>query len=171
MQWWVPRGTSWTVTSKLTGRDPEKLSGVVATWNKLNLTPSANRTTAPLTSSWSEYRRRTDSWGGAKKQLTTPPQWGWKTLHQRKNELLEAPEIIFWKKGQSHFLKGWEMGHACLLDFSPGLANSLDVQTECALHPDSSWAAGPSKACCSSQVPSRSHPAPLSEVNDQEMAS
>ena len=34
MRWWVPRGTSGTATSKLTGRDPEKPSRV--TWNKLN---------------------------------------------------------------------------------------------------------------------------------------
>lgn len=41
--------------------------------------------------------------GGSESQLMEPPQRGWKTLQQRKNELLEILE----KK--CYFLKGWEM--------------------------------------------------------------
>lgn len=129
------------LTSKLTGKVPEKLSRVVTTWNKVNLTPSASRTR-----SWSEYMRGIDSWEESPRGSSqTTSVWLENTLTEKE-----------WTSGNYRAvatpskLGRWD---ACLHAFSPGLAQPLKVEPEQALRPDSPWAAGPSRGPRSWGVP------------------
>lgn len=109
--------------SKWTGRGPAKLSRVVSTGNPLNLIPCLQNKELVRIQRQHGFLRE-----GSKRQLMEPPQWGWKTLQQRKNELLE---ILEKKKKPHYFLKGWEMWPARPLAFSPGLENSRGAHRVC----------------------------------------